>query len=77
MTNRELKEYGFVYDRTRYCCNGQKNEIYRNGEYELRIRPKIQSFKIGHRGTFLDGFRPLTDLKTKLNEIFTNQNIHA
>jgi len=74
MTNTELLQYGFKFERVFYCCGGAKNERYTNGEYELRIRPKQKQYKLSFRGSGIGGWRALETLKYKLDEL---QSIQA
>lgn len=69
MTGNELAEIGFKFDRVKYCCAGIKNEIYRMGEYELKVRPKYLVFQIRKRGNGITAYLPIAQLKAKLYEL--------
>jgi hypothetical protein len=69
MTASELLAYGFRYSHRMTCCGGVKNEIYSNGEYQIRLRQSQRIFKI-MKGTYsLTSFLSIDRLKPKLDEL--------
>lgn len=67
--DRIIKDLGF-HETIPCMCGGVKNRKYRKGIHVLYIRPTKQLFKLKRSNSEVIGLTKLSELETKLSEIF-------
>lgn len=63
-----LALHGFTYHSS-CSCDGHRTEKYRKPEYEVKIRPKQNRFRIRKNGSWLMQWTNITELENKLTEL--------